>query len=173
MSAGATYARSLSKKMDGGITVKYLFEKIHINDASGIAVDFGLRYKLTEKNLYIAATVQNLGTMGELENESTKLPALARLGMMYSIPKNIGPANILLALDLVKPLEENLRFNTGGEFTFWKQLALRAGYMGGYESRSVTFGLGIRKSTFRFDYSLTPFKNGLETGHHFSVNIGL
>ena len=173
LSFGATYARSLSQNLDGGVTLKYLYEKIHVHAASGFAVDLGVRYKLKEKNLYFAATIQNIGKMGKFENESTKLPLISRLGTMYKVPKEIGPMTLLFAVDLVKPLNENWRFNSGTEIAFWKQVIIRGGYMGGYETRNVTFGLGVRKSSFHFDYSVTPLSDGLETAHHFSVDIKL
>jgi hypothetical protein len=168
-----SHARAISKKLHVGLTVKYLFEKIHVNSATGGAVDIGLRYKITDQKLNFAAVIQNLGGMGKMVNESTTLPALSRFGVMYELPRTYGPMNILLAADFLVPFKENLRANFGTELTFWRQLLLRAGFMGGNESRSLSFGIGVSKSWFRFDYSLTHFKNDLETGHHFSIFLAL
>jgi len=173
LSIGASYARSLSRQLDAGITVKYLFEKIFVHSASGYAFDLGLRYKLLEPNIIVAGTLQNLGKMGKLENESTRLPVISRIGAMYHVPKEIGPMHIMLAFDVVKPVEENLRFQLGSEILFWNQIALRTGYVNGYENRNVSFGVGIQKSAFQFDYSLTPLQEDFDTGHRFSLKISL
>ena len=173
LSIGASYARSFSRQLDAGITVKYLFEKIFVHSASGYAFDLGLRYKLFEPNIIVAGTLQNLGTMGKLENESTRLPVISRIGAMYDIPKKIGPMHFMVAFDVVKPVEENLRLHLGGEILFWNQVALRAGYVNGYENRNVSFGVGVYKSAFQFDYSLTPLQEDFDTGHRFSLKISL
>lgn len=173
LSIGGSYARSINQKLDAGITVKYLFEKIFVHSASGFAFDFGLRYKMIKQNLYLAAVVQNLGKMNELENEATRLPVISRFGAMYLFPKKIGPMNFMFALDIVKPMEENLRTHFGTEIMFWNQIAFRGGYMNGYENRNVSFGVGIHKSAFQFDYSMTPLQEDFDTGHRFALRISL
>lgn len=173
LSIGASYARSFGHQLDAGITVKYLFEKIFVHSASGYAFDLGLRYKLLVPNIIVAGTLQNLGSMEKLENESTRLPVISRIGAMYHIPKEIGPMNIMLAFDVVKPVEENLRFHLGSEIMFWNQIALRTGYVSGYENRNMSFGVGVHKSAFQFDYSLTPLQEDFDTGHRFSLKVSL
>ena len=173
LSIGATYARSFSRQLDAGVTLKYLFEKIFVHSASGYAFDLGLRYKLLEPNIIVGGTLQNLGKMDKLQNESTRLPVITRIGAMYHIPGEVGPMHIMLAFDVVKPVEENLRFHLGSELLFWDQVALRAGYVDGYENRNVSFGIGVHKSSFQFDYSLTPLQEDFDTGHRFSLKISL
>jgi len=168
-----SHARAISQKLHIGLTAKYLFEKIHVNSATGGAVDVGLRYSAVAQKLNFAAVIQNLGGMGKMVNESTTLPALSRFGVMYELPRTYGPMNILLAADFSVPFKENIRAHFGTELSFWQQLLIRAGYVGGNESRSFSFGIGVSKSWFRFDYSITPFKNDLETGHQFSIFLAL
>lgn len=171
LSIGGSYARMINQKLDAGVTVKYLFEKIFVYSASGFAFDFGLRYKMIKRNLFFAATIQNLGKMNELENEATRLPVISRFGAMYNLPKEIGPMRLMFAFDFVKPMEENLRMHIGSEAIFWNQIALRAGFMNGYENRNFSFGLGVHKSSFQFDYSMTPLQDDFDTGHRFSLAI--
>lgn len=173
LSIGASYAHSFQRQLDAGITVKYLFEKIFVYSASGYAFDLGVRYKLLQPNIIVAGTLQNLGKMGKLDNESTRLPVVTRIGGMYHIPKEVGPMHFMVALDIVKPVEENLRLHLGSEILFWNQVALRGGYVDGYENRNVSFGVGVYKSAFQFDYSLTPLQEDFDTGHRFSLKISL
>ncbi len=169
ISMGVSYARRLSPALDAGITAKYLFEKICVESATGYAFDLGVRYTGLGKHTALAASIQNLGSMNTLQNEKTSLPKLFRAGAMYTLPQSSGSLDLLFAADMVKPFEENLRIHLGTEATLWRQLVLRAGYQTGYESRSVSFGLGIRKSFFHFDYSYTPFQDDLGEGQRFSI----
>lgn len=173
LSAGLSYARPFGKNLDFGLTAKYLYEKIFFDSAGGFGLDLGIRYRGLSPNLVLAGVVQNLGKMGEFHSEATTLPKILRLGAQYSLARPLGPVELLLAGDMVKPFDENLRFHLGAEAGLWKQLMLRAGYVAGYESRSFSVGVGIRKSFLHLDYSLSPFKDDLGNGHRFSFYLAL
>lgn len=173
ISAGMSYARKFGTKMDIGITAKYLYEKIFFHSAAGYGIDIGLRYRLSP-NLMLAGVIQNLGSMDTFQNESTKLPKIFRAGASYQlINGEEGGFNLLLAGDAVVLLDENTRFNIGAEAGLLKNLALRAGYMAGYDTRSFTVGAGIHKSFFRLDYSYQPVEDDLGAGHRFSLYLTL
>ncbi|RMI14755.1 MAG: hypothetical protein D6681_04640 [Calditrichaeota bacterium] len=61
----------------------------------------------------------------------------------------------------------------GTEVALWEQLILRAGGISGSESRTVSLGVGIRKSFFHLDYSYTPLQNDLGSGQRFSLYLTL
>ncbi|RMH88642.1 MAG: hypothetical protein D6681_14685, partial [Calditrichaeota bacterium] len=143
-SAGISYARTFGERLGLGVTVKYLFEKLFVYDAAGVAVDVGFRYAEILPQVTIAGAVQHLGSMGKLNRESSRLPTTLRFGAVYAFSRPMGPARILLAADAVKPVEENLRLHVGTEVALWEQLILRAGGISGSESRTVSLGVGIR-----------------------------
>ena len=171
LSAGISYSRRLRTRLDVGITVKYLFEKIYVESASGYALDVGLLYRPNISHLRFAATVQNLGKMNRLKNEPSNLPELIRLGMFYEIPWSFEKFQTHIAFDLVKQQSENLKVHLGAEAILFKQLALRGGSMFGYETHDFSFGIGILRSSIRFDYAITPFSQNLGVAHRFSVNF--
>lgn len=171
LSAGISYARRMSEKLNAGVTVKYLFEKIYVESATGFAADLGLTYRTPFQNLKVGAVLQNLGKMGKFQNEATTLPVIARLGFLYDLPLKTESVSALLAADVVKPSSENVRFHLGSEVLIWKQIALRGGYLIGYEARNFTLGLGFVRSAIRLDYGITPFWDDLGTTHRFSVNF--
>ncbi len=173
LSTGISYARRLTPEWDAGITVKYLFEKIFIETASGGAVDFGLRYHPKNSSLGFALVLQNMGKMNSLQAEATVLPFIVRLGAMYRVPQLEGPLKLILSTDVEKIRFEDTRVHVGSEIGFHGQLFLRVGYVSGYDSRTFSFGAGIQKSAFRFNYSLTPFKDDLNNGHRFSLILQL
>ena len=48
---GFSYAQKLDERMDIGITMKYIYEKIFIESASGYGFDIGARYKVIDNKL--------------------------------------------------------------------------------------------------------------------------
>ena len=172
LSAGLSYSRPLNSEINFGVTIKYIFEKIFIESASGAALDFGFIYHSPFPNLKLGAAVQNIGRMGRFRKERSRLPMITRLGVVYQVnPLRDVTGN--LALDFVKPLEENIRLHMGGEFILYKHLSLRVGFQDGYAARGYTMGIGIQRSAIRLDYAIIPFGEDLGVTHRFSVNFVL
>ena len=173
LSTGISYARRWNDRLAVGATVKYLYEKIYIETATGWAVDLGLRYRVPGKPLVLAATLQHLGTMNALVSQASTLPTLVRVGMLLAPQRRIGPLRVRFALDGVRYLSAGWRLNSGLEFLLGRQLILRTGYLAGYAEQSLAFGFGFRKATLRLDYSFTPFAAGLGDVHRFSLYLAL
>jgi hypothetical protein len=173
LSTGISYAHRFSRILSAGVTVKYLFEKIYVESASGLAADFGLTYRTPFQNVKVGAVLQNLGKMGKFQNEETALPVIGRLGLLYNLPLKTESVTALLAADVLKPSSENIRFHLGTEVLVWNQIALRGGYLIGYEARNFALGLGFARSAIRLDYGVTPFWDDLGITHRFSVNFNL
>lgn len=173
LAMGVSYARRLGEKLDAGITAKYLYEKIFVNAAKGYAVDAGFRYSELLPNIALAGVIQNIGSMEALIKEASKLPTTLRVGLHFTPQKVAGPAKLGLAIDAVKPLEENFRLHLGLEAKLWKQLLVRGGYLSGYEARQFSFGLGFHKSAFHLDYSFTPFDEDLGNSQRFSLFLAI
>ena len=96
---------------------------------------------------------------------------LFRLGAAYRLPFQITGLDVNLASDLVKVSAENFRWHLGSEFLLWKQIALRAGWMLGYEARDFSLGVGFNRSSLRLDYGYLP--SDLGTAHRFTINFNL
>ncbi|MEK9139278.1 MAG: PorV/PorQ family protein, partial [Bacteroidota bacterium] len=83
-SLGASYARSIAEDLDIGITGKFLYQKILIDESSGFGIDLGAQYKTSVENLSVGAALANIGSMQGLRGEKTKLPTLLRIGPAYT-----------------------------------------------------------------------------------------
>ncbi|GAB4332688.1 MAG: hypothetical protein Kow0037_10430 [Calditrichia bacterium] len=173
LSLGVSYARQFNRSINWGISMKYLFEKIYVEEASGFAADFGLTYQSPFPFLKFAATVQNLGKMNNLKNESTELPMIVRAGLAYQMPFNSDKLFATMALDFMKAESEDPNLHIGGEVILWKQLALRLGILEGYEAKNYAFGVGFLRNSLRVDYALTPFSDDLGVAHRFSLNFNI
>ncbi len=154
-----------------GATARYLYEDIYTDASKGWGFDFGFEYSTPVKGLTAAAVVKNLGSMDQLRNEKTKLPAEIRIGPAYNF--NLSEKfDVTVAGEYQKYTEtSDTHFNLGGEVVYNKLLALRAGYLSGYESKNITAGIGLMWGNLSFDYAMSPFSLGLGTGHSLSLSF--
>lgn len=160
-------------KLNFGISGKYLYEKILIDEASGYAFDLGLLYK----DLYgfnLGFSVSNLGSMNELRYESSTLPVISRFGVSRIIDFENFDALIIPAADFVTITnEKKSHIHLGVEMTYKNKFTIRTGMRTGYEASFFAAGVGARYSILAFDYAFAPFKYELGPIHSFSILINL
>ncbi len=173
-SLGATYARSVSDELKIGITGKFLFEKIYVDEATGYAIDFGAQYVTPIENLNVGLSVQNLGSLSEMRTEKLKLPSLVRLGPAYTFSVEDITSNITLASDFLYIFPEKKSYlGVGGEVLFNGTVAARVGYQLGSNARGMSAGVGIRHGMFAVDYAFLPLTSDMGSGHTFSLALNL
>ena len=168
---GLSYARWFGDNLSLGTTVKYLYQKIYIEGASGFAVDLGLQYQTPLQGLKTGLVFQNFGFMSKLQEESTELPQTIRLGLAYQLPFQILSGEFLLATDWMKILENTSHLNFGLEYNFVKYFALRFGYQTGFEDKSLHGGFGVSFNRYRLDYAYVPFSSDLGNSHRISFGV--
>jgi len=170
---GLSYARGLGENLSLGTTIKYLYQKIYIESAAGLAVDVGLQYKTPLSGLKTGLVFQNFGFMSKLQEESTELPQTIRVGLVYQLPFQILSGEFLLAADWMKILKSTSHANFGFEYNFIKYFALRFGYQTSFEDKGIQGGFGVNFNRYRLDYAYVPFTSDLGNSHRISVGIGL
>lgn len=162
---------SLSENLDAGFAIKYVYEGILNDEATGWSFDFGASYALSE-NLWISASLRNLGSMNDLRNESTELPTEIRIGPGYKFCLPDQKFSFVVGAEFQKySASDDSHINFAGEIIYDEMLALRLGYQTMYDSKSITGGLGIKWGRLNFDYAVTPFSFDLGTGHTVSVKF--
>lgn len=171
------YGRSIMGISLGG-NFKFIHRTLAHVSARAYAVDFGilkgfylLNLSSPGKNLFLGASLQNLGTKIKFLSEGDPLPLNLKLSLAYNPLRNIT-----IAFDLNKPRDIDkykFLYNLGAEYKLFNLLALRAGYKFGYDLDTYSFGGGIAYklggSLYSFDYALTPL--GKDTTHAFSLTI--
>lgn len=161
-SAAISAGFSLSEYIDFGLALKYLFEGIYTDRASGFAADFGIKYTGIAENFEIGASLRNIGSMSELRNEATELPVDLRAGAAYnlhidefeSVLKILGGIQTYTA-------SGDIHFHAGTEFNFNKYFFVRGGFVSGYDSKNISLGLGLNWNGIGFDYAFVPYDYGL------------
>jgi hypothetical protein len=159
--------------MSGGVALKYIREMIDQETATAIAVDLGGRVALGQTGLTLGAALQNLGGEATFISESFPLPRTLRAGAALSraIPSLTGKG--ALSAEVRKARGDDSRVHVGGEFEYQEKVALRAGAKFGYDDESLSFGLGLIRSRFHFDYALVPLSSDLGTSHFISLTARL
>ena len=165
-------ASGMEKSLKFGVTAKFLYEKVHIYTASGLALDFGIIKKLDFLNLKTAFVMKDLGSMSTLNNESTTLPTRITGGLSSGFdPGRSFTFN--WAFDVGKYFKSGSFMRLGGELTLNDLLSLRGGYRRNSENSSgITAGIGIKLNRYSFDYAYLPFDFNLGDTHQISFSIG-
>jgi hypothetical protein len=168
--AGLSYARNMGNDLLLGVTAKLLWESIDVETSEGWAVDAGIQHRELIPGLSLGAALRNLGSMNELRNEKPSLPASLTVGAAYQL-RQIKQPMIIVATDGEFPFDGDPNGHFGMEIRPVKPLALRAGYITGIESRSLTAGFGIDWLNFHLNYGIAPFKEDLGEGHRVSLGM--
>ncbi len=168
--AGLSYARMLGPRMSLGASVKVMYEKIYIHEAMGVACDLGAVWSVWENGLRLGGTVQNLGTMGKLNEENIELPLTGRIGA--AMPFRVWDLGCAAVLDLVKERGFPVHVH-GGLETVWSILYFRVGYQTGFATRSWTGGVGLSWKAWRIDYGYMPLGMGLGDSHRITVTMAI
>lgn len=168
-SMGLSVGYRVNEMLTLGMTGKFLFEKIYIDNASGFAFDFGGLY--VKDMLSLGLAISNLGSMSELRSESTKLPSSVRGGATYMIPVTGLESMLRVSAEGYKVLDGGkFHAHTGAEFLYKDFLALRVGYQSGYENKSITTGIGLIYKSINLDYAFVPYKFSQGSSH--TITLG-
>ncbi len=172
VSLAASAELPLDSTLSLGVTAKYLYEKIYVDETSGGAADVGAFWRM-EPTLALGAVVTNLGSMNSLRSEAPRLPAGFRVGAAWH--DSVGSSMTATgSADLVKVFgDTGMRLHLGAEVSYDGTFALRAGYQFGYDAKGLSAGIGIAYGLLAVDYAYVPFTNSLGTTHTFAVTFRL
>ncbi len=167
----ASYGRKLAEWLTAGVSAKALYEKIDEETATGFAVDLGTMIDLPLPGLRMGACVQHLGSKMKFIEESFDLPLTLRGGLAYGREVSFLSDEMVVAFEVQKPREDDVKTHLGIEVGVVERLALRFGYRSGYDNQNVSVGVGIPVEKFRLDYAFVPFYSDLGDTHRLSFAI--
>ena len=165
VNVGLTYAQRFGRGLSVGFSAHVLHEDLASERASGFTMDFGFLYRPLAGGLTLGAAVRHVGRMEVLGQERVALPREIRAG------GSLRRSRFLIAAEARVQRFGDGGFHVGGEVFPAGALALRAGYMGGFDARDWTFGLGLRRTNWRIDYAFVPSSLSLGDSHRVSVGI--
>ena len=173
-SVGLSYAHRFSPDLRIGVTGKFLYQKIFVDEGSGYAADLGAIWRSPVDSLTIGAALCNLGSMGALRSEKTTLPSMLRVGPAYTFRVAQDQIVAAFAADYVRIFPEQRNYlNTGAELRFNSFVAARGGYQFGSEGRGLTLGVGVSYGALVLDYAFAKISSDLGDAHTISLAINL
>jgi hypothetical protein len=165
-----SFAHGFSEDLSAGLSAKILYEKILVDDATGLGVDLGVRYATGIDHLTLGVALANIGAMSSLRSEASPLPLLVRAGGALDVDVADGDLGGMIVADVVKVFKEaDPLLDLGGELFWNKLVGIRGGYQFGSAGRGLTAGLGVRYGSLRFDYAFSRLAAGLGDGHSFTL----
>lgn len=156
----------LIDKIYVGATYKYLYENLFSDNAGGYGFDLGATYLTPVDGLSFGASLRNLGSMDELRTEPTELPTDLRIGSSFNFSLLNSKLDFTVLAGFQKyTLQDDSHLHLGGEAVYDDIFALRIGYAGGYDSKSISTGFGVHWKGINLDYAYVPIKYGLGDSH--------
>ncbi len=156
--------------LDVGFSIKYLYENIFVDEANGLAFDFGLNYRTPIDGVMLSASVRNLGSMNALRHVDTKLPTEIRGGTSYKIEFPGSKLDFIGGIEFLSYTRDNENhLNLGGEITYNKVFSIRGGYQTGFYTKNFTAGIGLVWGSLILDYAYVPFK--LDFGNASMISV--
>ncbi|MBU0702175.1 PorV/PorQ family protein [bacterium] len=162
-----TYACYLRWDALFGINLKVIREEIEKEETTVVAFDLGVLHKTRIKNLVAGVALQNMGSKMKFMEKSSSLP----LNLKGSIGYALLDKELLLLIDINKPIDNELHVQAGAEYWLTPWLGLRAGYKSGVDTSAEDStsgfggGIGIKlkrqgeesTSIYKFDYAFVPY----------------
>ena len=136
------------------------------------AFDVGAVYDFLFRSIRFGAAIQNVSKEIKYEEEKFPLPFAAGFSFMMDpialIKQEEQQNSLIIGFETRHPRDFNERYMIGAEYNYQNLFILRSGYMGNYDERGFTFGLGVRQeflnTNLRIDYSYKDF--GIFSAEH-------
>lgn len=186
LALGLSFCQRVSDRFSYGVRVKYARQdlgsawiavtgkdvddpNLQIGEKSYVhgepAIDIGAIYDFLVHRIRFGAAIQNFSREIKYEEEKFPLPfgvsfslILDPLSFFMPEAKNYS---LLVGLETRHARDFREKFKLGAEFEYQQLLILRSGYMGNYDERGLTFGIGLQQklfdNKFRFDYAYQNF----------------
>ena len=175
-----SFVRSINSQISLGATGKLIYEKIESFSSDALALDLGAIHVSKDARTRFGLVIQNLGAQlkGFTKSHKDDLPTVVKGGMSH----HMRGLPLIVALDAAKPLDNDVFFNVGGEFTALKPLYLRVGWSSfgkNFKTDSdkdnlagFAGGFGVTWKTYHFDYAYSSYAD-LGGVHKISVSGGI
>lgn len=170
MAVGVSFQREIIRDLSGGITLKYITEKLEKHIGTAFAADIGLQYTLKDSGLKFGAGIKNIGSPLKFIEEEFPLPMLIDVGVGYKT-KLLGE-DVRVEVNGIMPSDNKFFVRAGAEVLIRDLLALRVGYDGGYDAGSgLNVGVGLGVDVFTLDYGYRAFGEIEGMAHRISLAV--
>ncbi|MBN2013130.1 PorV/PorQ family protein [candidate division KSB1 bacterium] len=145
-------AMQVQRNIQFGINMKPIFKSVEGVLGQTIATDLGFLY--AKNNIGFGISIRNIGPYLKYQERTFSLPPIYSTGVSYNFP---GKATI--AVDLEKPLDQDLIAKTGFEYHLDNGVSIRSGgILSSLETKvwgapGLALGIGFRKKNLKLNYA--------------------
>lgn len=183
---GISYSRQITDRLQFGVNLKYLEEKLDDATANQFAIDIGTVYYTGIKSFRIAMLGRNFGPGAEFLDFDERIgypTAKVKLPMTYILGGAIdileggenSPHLWTIAGEFIHTNDASEKANVGTEYSFMEFVMLRAGYRFNYDEEGITLGAGLNLHMadigMNINYAYMVFGR-LDSVNMFSFNFG-
>ena len=167
ITSGVTFARAFTDRIHGGVTAKFITEKIVRTNASGMAFDFGVQYISKETGINLGVALKNLGPEmtfdgPDLESFASipgqdpgsrpralrlpgaafELPSTLEIGLGYNY--KVDDENLLeFAANFQNTNFGSDEYRLGAEYAYNNLIFLRGGYAINQNTEDAIYGVSL------------------------------
>lgn len=131
------------------------------NKLSPLVFDFGTQFRTGIKSLVFGMSVRNFSQEVDYAKEGFQAPLVFTLGISMNVMDiiDIDPLSqaLNISIDACHYRDHPEQLKIGLEYRVMNMLSLRGGYITNNDESGMSYGVGVSKFGFAFDYCYTPF----------------
>jgi hypothetical protein len=131
------------------------------NELSPLIFDFGTQFRTGIKSLVFGMSVRNFSKEVKYAEEGFQAPLVFNLGISMNVmdllPNTALEHSLHVSLDATHFRDHPEQIKVGLDYQFMKTFSLRGGYVANNDLDGFSFGAGVSRAGFAFDYAYTPF----------------
>ena len=163
----ANYAHRLTPSFFGGVNMGVFYQKLNTASSLALHTDIGVCYLPPLNDAQLSLAVRNLGVANYTDEERVKLPTCFEMDVNKGF--TIAEQHISVGGSAIQTLDEDLKGNVNLECQLFKLLALRGGYLFGYDAQDFCAGFGVNYKNISVDYGYGAFNSELNDVHSFGI----
>ena len=131
------------------------------NKMSPLVFDFGTQFRSGIKSLVFGMSIRNFSKEVKYVDEGIQAPMVFTLGISMDVmdffEKLPFEQSLFVSLDASHYRDHPEQIKIGLDYKILDMFAIRGGYVSSNDQNDFTYGIGITKYGFSFDYSYTPY----------------
>jgi len=131
------------------------------NKLNPFVFDFGTQFRTGIKSLVFGMSIRNFSTEVKYAEEGIQAPLVFTLGISMNMFDLFGEMpleqELYLSVDACHHRDHPDQVKVGLDYRVMNTISLRGGYVSSNDEDAFSFGLGVSRFGFAFDYSYTPF----------------
>jgi len=155
-----------------GVSLSYVSMGIYTEMSSGISLGFGFLVS-SIRGLRLGASIQNIGIMSVLENDSPKLPIRLLIGSSKLFALSNFTNTIYTSAELNAVSESfKYKYSFGNKFN-WKQLGLLSGISISKKSNYLSLGINLNIKQYQIAYGINIGSQNFGIPHMISLKLDM